>query len=151
MLQGKVTSNLPFYRVTLFQCPQCQLVQMLHGQCLRHVEYVLYVRFCTSNSLHNIVVSTSDCRSSGCGSNPIRQMYFSALTGSYPALRVLLAQWEGWDHTAELHPLFRYVFEGVALYNWQTLRVLQVPGLVNTRINMTVSTVCVQSRSLNPK
>ena len=60
------------FTVTLFQCPQCQLVQMLHGQCHRHAEYVLYVKFCTSTSLHNVVVSTSDCRSSGCGSNPIR-------------------------------------------------------------------------------
>ena len=40
------------------------------------------------------------------GSNPIRVMWdFSALAGSYPELGVLWAQWEGWNHTAELHPL----------------------------------------------
>ena len=50
------------------------------------------------------------------GSNPIRVMWdFSALAGSYPELGVLWAQWEGWNHTAELHPLHGYVFEGVAL------------------------------------
>ena len=31
------------------------------------------------------------------------------LGGFDPDLEVLWAQWEGWDHTAELHPL--YVFE----------------------------------------
>ena len=35
----------------------------------------------------------------------------SALAGSYPEHRVLGAQSEGWDHTAELHPLQKYVFE----------------------------------------
>ena len=50
------------------------------------------------------------------GSNPIRVMWdFSVLAGSYPELGVLWAQWEGWDHTAELHPLHGCVFEGVAL------------------------------------
>ena len=40
------------------------------------------------------------------GSNPISVMWdFSALAGSYPELGVLWAQWEGWNHTAELHPL----------------------------------------------
>ena len=40
------------------------------------------------------------------GSNPIKLMRdFSALAGSYPELGVLCAQWEGWNHTAELHPL----------------------------------------------
>ena len=50
------------------------------------------------------------------GSNPIRVMWdFSGLTGSYPELGVLWAQWEGWNHTAELHPLHGCVFEGLAL------------------------------------
>ena len=50
------------------------------------------------------------------GSNPIRVMWdFSALAGSYPELGVLWVQWEGWNHTAELHPLHGCVFEGVAL------------------------------------
>ena len=50
------------------------------------------------------------------GLNPIRVMWdFSALAGSYPELGVLWAQWEGWNHTAELHPLHGCVFEGVAL------------------------------------
>ena len=50
------------------------------------------------------------------GSNPIRVMWdFSAVAGSYPELGVLWAQWEGWNHTAELHPLNGCVFEGVAL------------------------------------
>ena len=50
------------------------------------------------------------------GSNPIRVMWdFSALAGSYPELGVLWAQWVGWNHTAELHPLNGCVFEGVAL------------------------------------
>ena len=50
------------------------------------------------------------------GSNPIRVMWdFSALAGSYPELGVLWAQWEGWNHTAELHPLNGCVFEGVVL------------------------------------
>ena len=64
---------------------------------------------------------------------------FSALAGSYPELGVLWAQWEGWNHTAELHPLHGCVFEGVAL---DTLQVPQVPGLVNTGIIMTGSVVC---------
>ena len=47
-------------------------------------------------------------------SNPIRVMWdFSAL--AYPELGVLWAQWEGWNHTAELHPLHGCVFEGAAL------------------------------------
>ena len=50
------------------------------------------------------------------GSNPIRVMWdFSALAGSYPELGVLWAQWEGWNHTAELLPLHGCIFEGVAL------------------------------------
>ena len=50
------------------------------------------------------------------GSNPIRVMRdFSALAGSYPELGVLWAQWAGWNCTAELRPLRRCVFEGVAL------------------------------------
>ena len=49
------------------------------------------------------------------GSNPIRVMWdLSALAGAYPELGVLWAQWEGWNHTAELHPLNGCVFEGVA-------------------------------------
>ena len=75
--------------------------------------------------------------------NPIRVMWdFSALAGSYPELGVLWAQWEGWNHTAELHPLHGCVFEGVALITWPTLQVLQFPGLVNTGIIVTVSVVC---------
>ena len=77
------------------------------------------------------------------GSNPIRVMWdFSALAGSYPELGVLWAQWEGWNHTAELHPLNGCVFEGVALIIWPTLQVPQFPGLVNTGIIVTVSMVC---------
>ena len=77
------------------------------------------------------------------GSNPIRVMWdFSALAGSYPELGVLWAQWEGWNHTAELHPLNGCVFEGVALITWPTLQVPQFPGLVNTGIIVTVSVVC---------
>ena len=39
----------------------------------------------------------------------------SALTGSYPALEVLWAQWElGWNHANELHPLHGCVFDSVA-------------------------------------
>ena len=77
------------------------------------------------------------------GSNPIRIMGdFSALAGSYPELGLLWAQWEGWNHTAELHPLHGCVFEGVALTTWPTLQVPQFPGLVNTGIIMTVSVVC---------
>jgi len=46
---------------------------------------------------------------------------FSALAGSYPELgRVLWAQWEDWNHTAELHPLNGCVFEGVALISYLT-------------------------------
>ena len=49
-------------------------------------------------------------------SNPIRVMWdFSALAGSCPELGVLQAQWEGWNHTAELHTLHGCVFESVAL------------------------------------
>ena len=77
------------------------------------------------------------------GSNPIRVMWdFSALAGSYPELGVLWAQWEGWNHTAELHPLNGCVFEGVVLITWPTLQVPQFPGLVNTGIIVTVSVVC---------
>ena len=77
------------------------------------------------------------------GLNPIRVMWdFSALAGSYPELGVLWAQWEGWNHTAELHPLNGCVFEGVALITWPTLQVPQFPGLVNTGIIVTVSVVC---------
>ena len=50
------------------------------------------------------------------GSNPSRVIWdFSALTGSYPELGVLWVQWEGWDHTAELHPHCGCVLEGVNL------------------------------------
>ena len=67
---------------------------------------------------------------------------FSALAGSYPELGVLWAQWEGWNNTAELHPLHGCVFDGVALITWPTLQVPQFPGLVNTRIIMTVNVIC---------
>ena len=77
------------------------------------------------------------------GSNPIRVMWdFSALDGSSLELGVLWAQWEGWNHTAELHPLHGCVSEGVALITCPTLQVLQFLGLVNTGIIMTVSVVC---------
>ena len=62
------------------------------------------------------VVSASDCGSEGLGLNPIRVMWdFYALAGSYPELGVLWAKWEGWNHSAELHPLHGCVFGGVAL------------------------------------
>ena len=38
-----------------------------------------------------------------------------ALTASCPELRAPQAQWEGWDRTADLHPLHGHVFGGVAL------------------------------------
>ena len=89
------------------------------------------------------------------GSNPIRVMRdFSALASSYPELGVLRAQWEGWNHTAELHPFHGCIFEGVALITWPTLQVPQFPGLVNTGIIMTGSVVCgpvIVSSSLKPK
>ena len=44
------------------------------------------------------------------GLNPVRVM-----AGSYPELGVLWAQWEGRNHSAELHPLHGYIFESVAL------------------------------------
>ena len=50
------------------------------------------------------------------GSSPIRVRWdVSAPTGSYPELGVLWAQWEGRNHTVELHPLHGCVFESVAL------------------------------------
>ena len=39
----------------------------------------------------------------------------SALAGSYPDMGVLWAQWEGCNHTAEIHPLHGCVFKGVDL------------------------------------
>ena len=70
--------------------------------------------------LFNIAADVIDLRTVASrkvlGSNPIKLMWdFSALGGSYPELGVLWAQWEGWNHAAELHPLNGYVFEGVAL------------------------------------
>ena len=61
------------------------------------------------------VVSASDCGLEGGVRIPSVMWDFSALAGSYPELGVLWAQWEGWNHTAELHPLHGCVFEGVAL------------------------------------
>ena len=59
------------------------------------------------------VVSTSDCGSEGLGfkSHQSHVGFF----GPGPELGVLWAQWEGWNHTAELHPLNGCIFEGVAL------------------------------------
>ena len=57
---------------------------------------------------------------------------FSALTGSYPELAVLWAQWEGWDHRADLYPLYTGVSEDVVLIAWLTPQMLQFQGLVNT-------------------
>ena len=84
----------------------------------RHMNTTTKIRVVTGP--RSAVVSASDCgRTVGrkvWGSNPIRVMWgFSALAGSYPELGVLWAQWEGWNHTAELHPLNGCVFEGVAL------------------------------------
>jgi len=66
----------------------------------------------------------------------------SALTGSYPALEVLWAQWElGWNHANELHPLHGCVFDSVApivCLKTTTTVVATVPRDVNTRIFMTV-------------
>ena len=73
------------------------------------------------------MVSVSDCGSSV--RIPSVMWNFSALTGSYPAMGVLWAQWEGWDQTAELHEC---VFEQVP----------QIAGLVDTGITMTVNVVC---------
>ena len=75
---------------------------------------------CVSTGPRSAVVSASDCGSEGLGfeSHQSHVGFFSpssALAGSYPELGVLWAQWEGWNHTAELHPLHGCVFEGVAL------------------------------------
>ena len=51
------------------------------------------------------VVSTLDCGSESLGFESHQSLDFSALAGSYPELGVLWAQWEGWNHTSELHPL----------------------------------------------
>ena len=49
------------------------------------------------------------------GLNPVGVMWdFSALTGSYPELGVLWAQWEGWDCSAKLCALQGRVIERVA-------------------------------------
>ena len=49
------------------------------------------------------------------GSNPISHVGFFGPGRLLPELGVLWAQWEGWNHTAELHPLNGCVFEDVAL------------------------------------
>ena len=87
------------------------------------------------------------------GSNPIRVMWdFSALAGSYPELGLLWAQWEGWNHTAALHPLrsrMRYISLWGCCSNYfshantaGTAEVPQFQGLGNTGIIMTLSVVC---------
>ena len=80
-----------------------------------------------------VVVSASQYGSGGLGFESYQVMWdFSALAGSYSELGVLWAQWEDWNHTAELHPLHGCVFEQVP----------QFAGLVNTGIIMTVSVFC---------
>ena len=66
------------------------------------------------------VFSASDWGRKVVSSNPTRVMWdFSLLTGSFPELGVLWAQWEGWD-TAELHSLHECVFgDGVKLVDEQ--------------------------------
>ena len=49
------------------------------------------------------------------GSNPISHVGFFSPGQLLPELGVLWAQWECWNHIAELHPLHGCVFEGVAL------------------------------------
>ena len=47
--------------------------------------------------------------------NRVTWNFVLALTGFYSELRVLWAQREGWDLTAELHPRHGCFFESVAL------------------------------------
>ena len=97
------------------------------------------------------MVSTSDCGSGLLFKSHQSGEKCSTLTGSYPDLGVLRAQWAGWDHTAKLPPLHGRVFESVALTTWLTLQVPQFPGLLNTRVIMVESVVCSLSSSLKPK
>ena len=72
------------------------------------------------------MVSTSDCGSEGLGFESYQShvgLFFLILAGFYPELGVLWAQWEGWNHTAELHPLHGCVFKGVALITGPSLQV----------------------------
>ena len=131
-----------------FALPLCKQKAMQWLSILFSLDYIRYSKYYTKAALTwpAPVAQWLARRTVGrkaWGSNPIRVMWdFSALAGSYPELGVLWAQWEGWNHTAEFHPLHGCVFEGVALITWPTLQVLQFPGLVNTGIIVTVSVGC---------
>ena len=66
--------------------------------------------------LVSAVVSASDCGSEDLGfeSHQSHVRFFSPVR-LLPRAGSVWAQWEGWNHTAELHPLNGCVFEGVAL------------------------------------
>ena len=62
------------------------------------------------------VVSASDCGSEGLGFESYQShVGFFSLGRFLPRAGSLWAQREGWNHTAELHPLHGCVFDGVAL------------------------------------
>ena len=60
----------------------------------------------------SVVVCTLDCGSEGLGfkSHQSHEGFFSS-SWLLPRAEVQWAQWEGWDHTSELHPLHGCVFD----------------------------------------
>ena len=56
-----------------------------------------------------------DCKVVGLSPIRVEVGSFSTLIGFLIELGVLLAKWEGWEHIAKLHSLYKWVFEGVAL------------------------------------
>ena len=77
------------------------------------------IKFCKRTGPRSAVVSASDCGSEGLGfeSHQSHVGFFGPgrLLPRAGSAGRLEPQWEGWNHTAELHPLNGCVFEGVAL------------------------------------
>ena len=66
-------------------------------------------------SRRSVVVSATDSRLEGRGFDPHKShRVFSDPGRLLPRVGVLWAQWEDWDHTVELHPLYGCECESVA-------------------------------------
>lgn len=93
----------------------CSGVSILH-----HLWQDLSVGIYSNSGIHTcqgIVVAFlfDDCKVVGLSPIRVEVGSFSTLIGFLIELGVLLAKWEGWEHIAKLHSLYKWVFEGVAL------------------------------------
>ena len=100
-----------------------ECVRVLFSALLLYVEDWTQYMECFVNIIiitgsRNVVASVSDCRSEDLGfeSHQSHNYGIFFIPGwLLPRAGSAMGQWEGWNHTAELHPLHGCFFESVAL------------------------------------